>query len=277
MTRREIPLILNHPFGDIELGHWLNLFDSPACKVTRKEDGGYYLTACRLEKPAEAYEVRESAEKLIIMMTAFAKIELDTDFQSIQRDDKHFISGFREYRDDKTVNYVFLVGSSSDSVGKAIVTSELPDKDSNVVRQERWYDYYLDQCDDWIDNTVVFKALDYFAVKTTPLTLRSTYYTILYNEGGKDRLLKNDWGVTGDEISDFTHSINHPDMEGQTLHVKNPTSKNNYTPMNLEQARTVLTRILKPWLIKTQEKYKLAEGYSQAKHLADILGTVRNR
>jgi len=272
MTRWELRLGLDSRFI---LDYWPDLFDSPACKVTRKEDG-YYLIACRLEN-LDNNEVLESAKKLIAMMTAFAKIDLDTEFQSIGHDDEEdFISSSHEHIDGKNVYRVFpKANTSSISVCKA--TAVIQDKDGNIVpkeRRERWYDYYLDRCDDWIDNTVVFKTLSYFAEKTTPRTLRLTYETIRNDEGGKDQILNNNDWATRDKLSDFTRSINHPDMEGQELHAKKASSNNNCNPkMNLAEARSFLAEILlKPWLIKKRERYKLAEGHTQAKYLANVLG-----
>ncbi len=166
MARRELRLELNHRFSDTELGYWLGLFDSPACKVTKKEDGGYYLTACRFEN-LEHNEVHESAKKLKIMMIAFAKIELDIDFQSIEHDEEGDFSIIREqgeggtsslYVSPKPTNggYVIANPPKLDIQGGSKVLPE---------RQECWYDYFLNRCDDWIDATVLFKALSYFAEK----------------------------------------------------------------------------------------------------------------
>jgi hypothetical protein len=186
MTRWELRIRLNHQFSDIELAYWPGLFDSPACKVTRKEDGGYYLTACRLEK-LNANKMGESANKLITMMTAFAKIELDTDFQCIEHDDEvGLISSMREQTGDKPNVYAPV------NPGKAYAFAHPPtpviqDEDGNIApqeRQERWYDDYLNRCDDRIDSTFMFKALDYFAKKTAPIQLRWTYETIENDEGG---------------------------------------------------------------------------------------------
>ena len=271
---REIPLILNHPFTHIELSYWLDYFDSPACKVTGIEGDGYYLTACRLEKLADVNMVRESAEKLIIMMTAIAKIEHGTDFQSIVRDDEHFISGFREHLSDKDVSHVFLKAPSSYDFGpKGTVVSYQLDKNGNPIppeRQERWYEYYVNRCDDWIDSTKMFEALSYFAEKTEARTVRLAYETIEEDEGSKTELLKNNHWVTKKELSKFTCSINRRDIDGPELHVKNTDPKCN---MNLAEARMFLAqRLLKPWLIKKRDIYKkLAAAQVQAKYLASKL------
>jgi hypothetical protein len=146
------------------------------------------------------------------------------------------------------------------------------DKDGNVANQEgKWYDFYLNQCDDWIDSTVMFKALSYFAKKTEPITLRLTYETIRDDEEGKYKLIRNNDWVDETELTSFTGSIHH--AKGQELHSKYQDPNSKYTPeMPLPKARKFLAqRLLKPWLMKKQYRYKLAEGGAQAKYLANIL------
>ena len=213
------------------------------------------MTAYRLEKLNDN-EVGESANNLITMMTAFAKIELDIDFQSIEHDDEvGFISSMREQPGNKSNVYVPAKTAKAYAFAN-VPTVVIQDKDGNIApqeRQERWYDDYLNRCDDRIDSTVMFKALDYFAKKTAPIQLRWTYETIKNDEGGETKLRRNNNCVTKTELSFFTESLNRFDMEGHGAHVEDLKDPNRYSrpKMNLSQARTFLAqRLLKPWLIK---------------------------
>jgi hypothetical protein len=156
-------------------------------------------------------------------------------------------------------------------------TVQLFDKDGNPIpknreRQERWYDFYVCQCDDWIDSTVMFEALSLFAEKTEPITLRNIYEILKDYEGGKDNLRKTT-GITSKELSNLTRSLSHADMEGQNLHIKKSASKDDFIPMSLAAAtQRVVQRLLKPWLIKRQIVFRLAEGDAQAKYLTNVLG-----
>jgi hypothetical protein len=254
MPRWEVDLKLHHKFSDSELNYWLNLFNSPACQFTRAENGSYCLTAERFEKLTEYNEVGDSARKLVTMMATIAKIKSDTDFQRKEPDaNKDIINSIRENLGDKSNVTVFAEATTtSNEVCGGTVT--IRDINGNIVTQERqpdWYDDYLNRCDVWINNPVIFKVLDCFAEKTTPRTLRLVYEIVRDDEGSKEALLKNNNWVTKNELSAFTRSINHPDMEGEALHVKNLASKDNYTPMKLDEARKCLAeRLLKPWLIK---------------------------
>jgi hypothetical protein len=252
MTKK-VFLKFKHPYSDIELDYWLKLFNSPACKVTKTENGEYYLTACRFER-LEHKEFRKSQKRLITMMVAFAKMELSIDFHSIERDEENFISDIHE---PVGGNVYIDVTSATAIAWPTIVNVVMLDEDGTVLNQEgNWYDFYLDQCDDWIDNTVVFKALSYFAKKTEPLALRLAYETIVGDEGGVANLLSN-YNLEEDELNSFYYSIHN--IEGQELHAEERKEKN-YTPISLYEAQKWLAqRLLKPWLIKKRDSYKLAE------------------
>lgn len=273
---RELPLRLDSHFGDIELSYWPDLFDSPACKVTRAEDGSYFLTACRCENLSDYNEVLESANKLKTMMMAISKIELGIDSPRSKRNDNGDIRSIRDRIDESSVNI------HSHEIMKTLVvetstvkiSTEILDQEGNVApqkRQERWYDYFLDQCDGWIDNTTVFAALSYFAQKTEARTVRLTYDTIRHDEGGQDLLLKNNNWVNRTELSRFTCSFNRSDIDSPELHIKKIASPN--CNMSISEARTFLAeRLLKPWLIKKRERYKLDDGIAVAKYLYHMLG-----
>jgi hypothetical protein len=156
-------------------------------------------------------------------------------------------------------------------------TFEALDKDGSPIsqkRQERWYDFYLDQCDDWIKSTVVFKALSYFAEETTPRTVRLTYEAIEDDEGGKDQLLKNkDW-VSRRKLSTFTRSISHASIDYKPLHAVSSNGEYKSKPL-AEHKKTLIENILKPWLIKKRDIYnKVANGIVIAKYLTDELSIL---
>ena len=214
MTKR-LRIVLTHPFSHLELDDWCDLFDSPRCKVT-KEDDGYWLTACRLENPN--LKLGESAEKLKIMMTGFAR-EGRISFQNRKRDDEApFVTRIYDTEDKSTthIGYAKTVESVI-MAGKASV--QILDKNGNPKngnpapqeRQERWYDYYLDRCDDWIDSTIMFKALSYFAEKTTPRRLRLIRDIIMDDEWEKEASLKNNSWVAGNKLKDFSGFLNFHD------------------------------------------------------------------
>ena len=274
MPRWEIHLPLSHWFSLTELDYWPYLFNSPACKVTKKiirKKCGYYLTACRFEN-LDYHEMYESAKRLKIMMRAFAKIETGIDFQSMKFEAEEDF-GIREYKNGESA-----IHARFKSTGTAVFSSTMRcgvlDKNGNPKRQERrerWYDYYLNRCDDWIDSTVIFDALSYFAEKTEARTVRLTYETIKKDEGGKYPLLKNNW-VRKTELGRFTCSLNRRDIDGPELHVTNTDLKCN---MNLAEAQAFLAqKLLKPWLIKKRELFKLAEGEAISKYLFHKLNKI---
>ncbi len=101
--------------------------------------------------------------------------------------------------------------------------------------------------------------------------MRLTYEVIRDDEGSEYQLIKNNKWVTKPELSPFTGAINDQDIDGPELHVKKANPNSNYSPeMNLVEAKNFLTeKLLKPWLVKKREMYKVAEGHAIAKHLAN--------
>lgn len=179
------------------------------------------MTACRFEK-LDHKEVLESSGRLTTLMRAIDKIENNADSSSLEPDDKlNIISSIRERVGDK---HYFIYGYKGGSLISIVEqkgditnvnlfldvpdshfspvdpTLEIRDVHGNIELlptvqelpepQERRYDYFLNRCDEYINNTV-FEALDYFAKKTVPITLRQTYEVIKKDEGGKYQLLKN--------------------------------------------------------------------------------------
>jgi hypothetical protein len=181
MTRWEVSFRLNRPLGDIELEYWPDLFNSPDCNVT-KQDDAFWLTACRFEKLGEIDDVRESARKLITIMTAFAKIELGTMFQHEQRDDDNVVTAIREHVGN-TTNVNVFPGTATAHAFALPAKVVIQDEHGNVItqpRQARWYDYYLDRCDDKINDTIL-RVLAYFARTTSWYNLYKAYELILYD------------------------------------------------------------------------------------------------
>lgn len=223
MTRWEVSFRLSHQFSDIELAYWLGLFDSPSCKVT-EEDGSYWLAACRFEKLDEIAEVRESARKLITMMTAFAKIELGTDYQSIGRDeDEDVTSAIREHVGETTNVTVFAKTATAFAFANPAKVV-IQDKSGNVIpqpRQERWYDDYLDQCDEKISDTIL-RVLAYFARQASWYNLYKAYELILYDLDKNEHKAENwiiekgwvddDKKLSRKKLSDFRLSAQYYDF-----------------------------------------------------------------
>jgi hypothetical protein len=182
VTRWEVSFGLNHKFSNIELARWLDLFNSNYCAVA-EESGNYWLSACRFEKLDTLDEVRRSARKLITIMTALAKIELGTDYQSIGRDaDADTVTGAREHVGEVT-NVTVFPGTASSYGFANPARAVIQDKDGNVIpqpRKERWYDFYLDRCDGKIDDTIL-KVMAYFAQRTSWYNLYKAYELILYD------------------------------------------------------------------------------------------------
>jgi hypothetical protein len=197
------------------------------------------------------------------MMRAIAKIQLGIDFENpVPNEVNTETISYRELLNGNLNTHIGL-GTPPSAAAHALEPKvEIRDRCGRLVtpkREEKWYDYILDQCDDWIDNTIIFEALSHFEEKSEPRTLRLAYETILKDEGSKDRLLKTT-RVTSRELNDFTRSLSHPDMEGQKLHIKNSASKNNFVPISLAKATKFLgQRLLKPWLIRKQEVLGLAK------------------
>jgi hypothetical protein len=252
MTRWEVLIHLSHKFSDIELNRWLHLFDSPDCKATQAaDDGSYYLTACRLEKLNSADEVNKSANKLITMMTAIAKIEMDMDFQSIEKDDDENLARIVRENAGDSSNVTAFLGTAKGYASAIQPTVEIRDEHGNIVtqpRQARWYDRILDQCDGSIYNKPEFTALSYFAQKTEARTVRLTYETIQDDEGDDNAIVNNGW-VSQDELKRFRCSLNRQDIDSPELHPK--VAADPKCTMNIDDARTFCAqKLLKPWLIK---------------------------
>lgn len=273
--------ILLDEFSQAELNRWSGLFHSPACKVARDEKGDYCLTAQRFEKLKKEEQVNKSAERLITMLKAFDKIESDI----LRSDDgKSTVSHIRKREGDNYTLYTYKNGSLRslqekigdttnvtvfvETVGAVAqvgqVTVEIRDEHDNIEpqkreenippqkRQERWYNYFL-ECDDWIDKTSMFEALEYFAAETEPRTLRNAYEKVRADEGGKEAILENGWfnKTRLDDFWDFLHYHDHGGRELHTMKKEKPPS------ISLEEAQIFVGRdLLKNWLIKKERRLR---------------------
>ena len=262
MTRWEVHLRLNHRFNNTELDYWLKLFDSPACMVTRKEDGEFYLTSCWFENLEHRNEVRELAKKLMIIMTAFAKIERDIDFRDIEHEEDDFISDIREQVDGKFNIYAYakpaeahasIIAAKSDVQGGVAVRPERP---------ERWYNYFLNHLNDLISDDKIFRALYYFAQDTTWYSLYKAYEIIEYAVGGENKIKSNKW-VEKTDLKSFTTCAQYYDIIGGTkdltgkygsrhdeVHYKKKRKNRPYEGpiMHLPKAKRFMGCLVKKWL-----------------------------
>ncbi|MGD0716794.1 MAG: hypothetical protein ABR979_01835 [Halobacteriota archaeon] len=201
-----------------ELKRLHHFLDSPNCTLGKLKDAeGCYLTSCRFSNLTAA-EVHESAERLITMIKAFAKLELGGDFQSIN------IGSGKIVVDNENVAAIITRGDGWQSValtlpalkgvaasaGSVEVTGNGLVKTSGTEpseRKEHLHGYYLNRCDDEI-NSNVLDALYYFAQETSFYSLYKIYEIIKRDVDGhkdptKGKLLQ--W-TTFDKIMDFKDS-----------------------------------------------------------------------
>jgi hypothetical protein len=214
-------------FGnESELKKLRDLLDSPECRLLlfKPPNEGCYLASCRFSELTDSNEVLESAKNLVTLITAFAKLELGGDFQSINVgtgkttvdvDTTPFLIRSVEGKPDD----VFIWGktaqaSFSANVAKVIATN----KDGNVVQvepqkpQKHIHDDYLNRCDDNIDSNV-FDALYYFSEETSFYSLYKAYETIKVDTDGHQYIDQNckmvdDGWVKYDDLNAFKNSAN---------------------------------------------------------------------
>jgi len=161
-----------------------NFLDSPNCCLEQLEDKICYLTSCRFSNLKDAEEVRDSAQKLVVMIKAFAKLELVGDFQSVR------IGCGKIVVDAKNVVSIIKRVDGSQSVWAYLTTpgatAAVPPAEARVsgaelveppAREKRIHDDYLNRCDEEIDSNI-FDALYYFAEETSFYSLYKAYETI---------------------------------------------------------------------------------------------------
>jgi hypothetical protein len=219
---KEIFFTLNYRFSGVAEDQWQDLFDSPACKVTKTEDDSYCLTACRLEKLKDYNSAVEAAKKLVTMLIAFTKIEFNTDIQRIEPHELCFIYSLRDDVGDKTNVFVFSGEVIVLEVSVAGGTVIIRDIDGRIVPQapqapqEHWFDYYLNQCDDEIDSTI-FDVLAYFARTASWYNLYKILELILWDvdkkseNKAKEKIVNNGW-IDEWKLDDFTYAATYYDF-----------------------------------------------------------------
>jgi hypothetical protein len=260
--------------------------DLPNCRLVqaKEKNKGCYLTASRFSNLADDEEVCESAKKLLTMIRAFAKIELGGDFQSINVggrgkivvDNENAATIIRSL--DGNVDGkadVYISGITATATFKANVPNVvIQDDDGNVVHQERltrperWFDYYLNRCDEEIDRKV-FDALYHFAQVTSWFSLYKIYELItfdIYDESGnkaKNKMIKDGWVDEG-ELNLFLFSAQYYDVVGG--------AKDAY--LGLESARHSWAQYLKD--LRKRKRSKADNPQDSIMHLPEAENLMRN-
>ena len=207
-------------FGsDSELKRLRSFLDSPNCSLQqfKETNDRYYLTSCRFSNLVDAKEVCDSAKKLVIMIRAFAKLQLGGSFQSIR-----IGSGKVAVDTNNVASIIRLIdGSQSDWVYSTEVVAITSVESVEVngagllappAREKRIHDDYLNLCDDVIDSNI-FDALYYFAEETTFYSLYKVYETIKRDTDNLPQIDHNckmvdDGWVKYDDLKAFKKSAN---------------------------------------------------------------------
>ena len=213
-----------------EMEQLRGFLELPNCRLVQaKINKGCYLTSCRFSNLTDSKEVCESAKKLLTMIRAFAKIEVGGDFLSVNVGGRSKVVGSENATtiirsldgnvDSKVKADVHVFGITASITFKANVPNVvIQDKDGNVVNQERlarperWFDYYLNRCDDDIDSNV-FDTLYYFAEETSFYSLYKVYETIKEDTDGHPKIDQNckmvaDGWVDYKDLKAFKESAN---------------------------------------------------------------------
>jgi hypothetical protein len=269
-------LTVNQPLTDVELEHSLELFDTATCKVTREENGEYYLTACRFDKLSEADEVNESATKLTTIMKAIVKVEHCINHPE---NGEGSYSGIFERGNDEWHEYVKVKISNVPNVDvevlKPIVTAQSFYEDGspmpqhaednsppqeNEKGQDCWYRWLISPCTDDIDSEV-FDAIYYFAEEASFYSLYKAYETIKVDVDGnkelkKSKIYDNQWAIE-DDVRDFDLSANcygavrDPTGKYTLRHSVTWCRKMVQAPrsiLELEEAESFIRNLMKKWL-----------------------------
>ena len=263
-----------------------DFLDLPNCRLVqaKEKNKGCYLTASRFSNLADDEEVCESAKKLLTMIRAFAKIELGGDFQSINVggrgkivvDTENAATIIRSLDGNVEGNAdVFTSGITATATFKANVPNVVTeDEDDNVVHQERltrperWFDHYLNRCDEEIDK-IVFDALYHFAQVTSWFSLYKIYELIafdIYEESGNmatNKMIKDGWVDEG-KLNDFLFSAQYYDVVGG--------AKDAY--LGSESSRHSWAQYLKD--LRKQKKSKADNPQDRIMHLPEAENLMRN-
>jgi hypothetical protein len=265
-----------------ELKQLRDFLDSPNCRLEfDKTNKRCYLTACRFSNLTDPKKVCESAKKLLAMIRAFSKIELGGDFLSVNVgqgkiivDSKNNASIVRERVDGRDVwVYQTVVPTATTSVNRVEVTVSGSVKTSDAEfskpseREERWYDYYLNRCDEKIDSTVLFEALFYFAQVTSWYSLYKVFKTI-QSKNKITKMLEDRW-VDKDKLKRFRTSAQYYDALGG--------AKDAY--LGLDGGRHTLSESQKKMKEEEDEALKKGKRYRPpppVMHIAEAENLIRN-
>jgi hypothetical protein len=160
MEERKVEWFVSLFGRENELRQLHSFLDSPNCHLQQFKDTnkGCYLTACRFSNLTDAKKVCESAKKLLIMIRAFAKIELRGAFLSVNVgqgkiivDSKNNASIVRARVDGRDVwvyqTVVPNVNASVNQVESSVSGSVNSSGAEPSEREEHLHDYYLNRCD----------------------------------------------------------------------------------------------------------------------------------
>jgi len=202
-----------------ELKRLHSFLDSANCclKQLEETDDRYFLTSCRFSNLEDAKEVCDLAKKLVVMIRAFAKLELGGDFQSIHIgsgkivvDTKNVASIVQRVDGSQSVwVYPMTVGATATVLPVRVSGAELVEPPE---REKRIHDDYLNRCDEEIDSNV-FDVLYYFAEETTFYSLYKVYETIKIDTDNHQQIDHNckmvdDGWVKYDDLNAFKKSAN---------------------------------------------------------------------
>ena len=202
-----------------ELKLLYDFLDSPNCCLEQLENKVCYLTSCRFSNIEDAKEVCDSAKKLVVMIKAFAKLELGRDFQSVRTgsgkiviDTKNTASIIQRVNGSQSA-WIYLTTQEATAITP---TAKARARGAELVeppeREKRIHDDYLNRCDEDIDSNI-FDALYYFAEETSFYSLYKAYETIKVDTDNHPRIDQNckmvdiDW-VRYDNLNAFKKSAN---------------------------------------------------------------------
>jgi len=249
-----------------ELRRLYNFLDSPNCYLEKLEPNQIcYLTSCLFSNLEEADDVYNSAEKLLTMIKAFAKLELGGEYQSV-----HIGKG-RIVAETKNVASIIKRVDGSQSVGVypipvGVTATALPVRVSGAElveppnREKRIHDDYLNRCDEKIDGDV-FDALYYFAEESSFYSLYKAYETIKLDVDGnkkldKSRIYDYQWAKE-DDVRDFDLSANchgavrDPEGKYKLRHSIAECRRSRDKPraiLELQDAESFIKHLMKKWL-----------------------------
>ena len=205
-----------------ELKQLDEFLDSPKCHLEQLKETNerYFLTACRFSNLTEDSEIIESAKKLVTIIKAFAKIELERDFQSINIghgkiiiDNKDVTIIIKRVAGRQDVSIALPTLGATASVISAAVTMASAESSTPSKHKKNIHDDYLNRCDEEIDGNI-FDALYYFAEETSFYSLYKVYEIIKsVTDKNPDvnkysKMIRCRWVKNVDEVLAFKRSAN---------------------------------------------------------------------